>query len=179
VYTFIGDENDDTISTELIGIGRIKKNKNKNNRKDFPYLIAYLNDVEKKVYRCMPESENEPVIIRDKNETIIIKLLPRGYVPFNTFLLGLKVDLRINQPSSDTHKGIIMKNEDIHTMIEKPYVIKYMDKNTSEIIHTKTHIPFIFPEDFDNDTFIILHIRLNEDNFNDNNSRIYEKIQNH
>ena len=179
VYTFIGDENDNTISTQLVGIGRIKKNKNKNNRKDFPYLIAYLNDVEKKVYRCMPESENEPVIIRDKNGTIIIKLLPRGYVPFNTFLLGLKVDLRINQPSSDTHKGIIMKNEDIQTMIEKPYVIKYMDKNTSEIIHTKTHIPFIFPEDFDNDTFTILHIRLNEDNFNDNNSRIYEEIQNH
>jgi hypothetical protein len=176
VYTFIGDENNNNNSTKLVGIGRIKKNKNQENKKDFPYMVAYLNDVESKVYRCMPESETEPVIIRDKNEMIVIKLLPRGYVPFNTFLLGLKVDLRINQ-ASDTHKGIIMKNEDINTMIVKPYVIKYKDTNSLEIIHTKTHIPFIFPEDFDNDIITILHIRLNEDNFNDNNSKIYEEIQ--
>ena len=177
VYTFIEDENDDTISTELVGIGRIKKNKNKENRKDFPYVVAYLNDVESKVYRCMPENDNEPVIIRNKNKMIIIKLLPRGYIPFNIFLLGLKVDLRINQ-SSYTHKGIIMKNEDIQTMIVEPYVIKYKDMNTSEIKETRTHIPFIFQEDFDNDTFTILHIRLNEDNIENKNAKVYEDIQN-
>ena len=180
VYTFIGDENDDNIGTELVGIGRIKKNKNKVNRKDFPYMVAYLNTVKNKVYRCMPESENEPVIIRDKNKMIIIKLLPRGYVPFNTFLLGLKVDLRIQigYHTSDTHKGIIMKNEDIQTMIEKPYVIRYNDIQKSEINSIETHIPFIFPEHYDNNTITILHIRLNEDNFDNNNSKIYEKIRN-
>jgi hypothetical protein len=178
VYTFIGDENDNDIITTLVGIGRIKKNKNLSSKKDFPYEVAYLNEVKSKVYKCVPESESVPVFIRDENVMIIIKLLPKGYVPFNSFLLGLKVDLRINQ-ESETHKGIIMQNEDIQTMIEKPYVIKYKDTNTSEIIHTKTHIPFIFPEDFDNDTFTILHIRLNEDNFDiNNNSKIYEEINN-
>lgn len=131
----------------------------------------------KALFLVLPESETVPVIIRDKNAIITIKLLPKGYVPFNIFLLGLKVDLRINE-ALDTHKGIIMKNEDTQTIIEKPYVIKYKDTNTSEIKETRTHIPFIFPEDFDNATFPILHIRLNEDNIENENAEVYEDIQN-
>lgn len=174
VYTFIGDEDDNNI-TSFKGIGRIKKNKNAETRNKFPYRVIYLNDENSSIYECLPESEYEPLIIQNKNEFITVKLLPRGYVPFNVYLLDLKVDLKFNSDST-LHKGIIMKNEDIQTMIEKPYVIKYMDTNTSEINSIETHIPFIFPEDYDNDTFNILHIRLNEDNLNNENYKIYEKI---